>query len=152
MMVRNAQPRPYLTLRDAMDRFFESGLAASRGPWQVQWSRGLTGQPVNVFEDEASYHVQALVPGVDPEQLEITAHPNNRLTIAGVTKTAAPENARAVWSEFGELKFQRELALALPFDAEKAKVTYQQGVLEIVLPKREEARPRQIKVLPAAAE
>src|SRR5262245_14920463 len=104
MMVRSIQPRQYLTLRDAMDRFFENGLAASRGPWQVQWARGATGWPVNVFEDENSYYVKALVPGVDPEQLEVTAQPNNRLTIAGLTGSAAPENARAVWSEFGEIK------------------------------------------------
>src|SRR5688572_6232777 len=103
MMVRSIQPRQYLTLRDAMDRLFENGFAAHRGPWQVQWSRNVTGWPVNVFEDEENYYVHALVPGADPEQLEITAHPDNRLTIAGVTSPAAPENARAVWSEFGEI-------------------------------------------------
>jgi len=144
-MVPSTQPRQYMTLRDAMDRFFENGLAP-RGAWQTQWSRDTASWPVNVFEDEESYHVQALVPGANPEQLEITAQPGNRLTIAGTTTPSVPENARAVWSEFGEVKFRRDLALALPFDAEKARVTYQQGVLEIVLPKREESRPRQIKI------
>jgi len=145
-MVPSTQPRQFLTLRDAMDRLFENGVSATRGPWQTQWSRALSSWPVNVFEDEASYRVQALVPGADPEQIEITAHPGNRLSIAGTTGPAVPENAKAVWSEFGQATFRRDVALPLPFDAEKAQVSYQQGVLEIVLPKREEARPRQIKV------
>jgi HSP20 family protein len=149
-MVPSIQTRPSTTLRDSVDRLFLSGFAAPRGAWQVQWSRGMPGWPLNVFEDEDNYYVQALVPGANPEQLEITAQPDNRLTIAGTIAPAAPENARALWSEFGEQAFRRDLALALPFEADQARVSYRQGVLEVVLPKQERARPRQIKITTAS--
>jgi HSP20 family protein len=124
-------------------------LAMVRTPWATQWSRN--AWPVNVFEDADAYRVQAILPGVTPEELEITAHPENYLTIAGEVKVPTPENARALWSEFGTAKFRRAVSLPLPFDAERAEVSYRNGVVEIVLPKREEAKPRQIKVLTASA-
>ena len=123
-------------------------LAMVRTPWATQWSRN--AWPVNVFEDADAYRVQALMPGIDPEALDITAHPENYLTIAGESKFAAPEDSRALWNEFGSATFRRAVSLPLPFDAEKAEVSYRNGVVEIVLPKKEEAKPRQIKLAIAA--
>lgn len=113
----------------------------------TQWSRSTTTWPVNVFENEDGYLVQALVPGVNPEEFEITVQPGNYLVIAGPIKPNVPENARIVWSEFAQSQFRRAIALPLPFDAEKALTSYENGLLEIILPKKEEAKPRQIKVL-----
>jgi HSP20 family protein len=123
-------------------------LAMVRTPaWSTQWSRNAGSWPVNVFENEDGYLVQALVPGVNPEELEITAQPGNYLVIAGTVKPNVPENARAVWNEFGNSQFRRAFALPLPFDADRAATSYHNGLLEVILPKKEEAKPRQIKVL-----
>ena len=123
-------------------------LAMVRTPtWSTQWSRNAATWPVNVFENEDGYLIQALVPGVNPEELEITAQPGNYLVIAGTVKPNVPENARAVWSEFAESQFRRAFSLPLPIDADRAMTSYHNGLLEVILPKKEEAKPRQIKVL-----
>ena len=123
-------------------------LAMVRTPtWSTQWSRNAGTWPVNVFENEDGYLIQALVPGVNPEELEITAQPGNFLVIAGTVKPNVPENARAVWNEFGESQFRRAFTLPLPFDADRAMTSYHNGLLEVILPKKEEAKPRTIKVL-----
>ena len=119
--------------------------------WSTTWSRNASTWPVNVFENEDGYLVQALVPGASPEELEITAQPGNYLVIAGTVKPHVPEKGKAVWSEFGESTFRRALQLALPFDAEKAQTSYSNGLLEIILPKKEEAKPRQIKLAVTAS-
>jgi HSP20 family protein len=122
-------------------------LAMVRTPtWSTQWSRNVGTWPVNVFENEDGYLIQALVPGVNPEELEITAQPGNYLVIAGTVKPNVPENARSVWNEFSESQFRRAFALPLPFDADRAMTSYHNGLLEVILPKKEEAKPRQIKV------
>jgi hypothetical protein len=61
-MVPSIQTRPSTTLRDSVDRLFLSGFAAPRGAWQVQWSRGMPGWPLNVFEDEDNYYVRPSSP------------------------------------------------------------------------------------------
>ena len=146
-MLPNTQARSFPTWRDAVDRLFESAFSAPLGTLPAQWSRNMVTWPVNVFEDDENYHVYALVPGANAEQLDITVQPGNYLTIAGTINPSFPQNAKAIWSEFGEMQFRRDVALPYPFDADKAQVSYHDGVLSLVLPKREEARPRQIKVL-----
>lgn len=142
------QPRPYGTLRDAFDRLFETSFSA---PIDAQWSRDSVSWPINVFEDGEAYRVQALIPGSTAEHIQVTAQPGGYLTISGDVKVAVPEDAKAIWSEFGHMKFRRDVALPLAFNTDDARVTYENGVLTIVLPKSPEARPRMIKVLSSAA-
>jgi HSP20 family protein len=137
--------RSYMPLRDAVDRLFESAFTA---PWMSQWSRdGVVQWPVNVFESDEAYRVYVMLPGAKADDIQITAQPGGTLTISGHVKPSAPENARAVWSEFGEIDFRRDITLPLPFKADDATVSYGNGILELVLPKSPEARPRQIRVL-----
>ncbi len=137
------QARPYVSLREAMDRLFDTAFTSPNGGA----ARETASVPVNVFEDGDTYRVQALVPGATAETISVTAQPGGYLTISGESKASIPESARAVWSEYGNTRFRRDIALSLPFNADEARVTYANGVLDIVLPKSPEARPRAIKVL-----
>lgn len=101
---------------------------------------------LNVYDDGESFVVRAEVPGVDPASLEINAT-GSALSISGERQR---ENAgeRISWHrrerDFG--RFSRSLDLPQPVDPDKVMAKASNGVLEIVLPKASEARPRRIAI------
>jgi len=117
--------------------------------WGVDLPRGLAlaaFPPVNVWEDEESFHVEAELPGMTHEQLQVSVTNRNHLTLQG--ERLADENAKGRWHrrERGFGRFQRGLKLPTPVDADKIEATFENGVLHVRLPKAEEARPRRIAV------
>lgn len=87
-------------------------------------------QPMNVTHDEEHFFVRAELPGMRPEDIQISAE-NNRLTVAGKRRGEA---------------FRRSFALPQPFDADRIEAKYELGVLTVVLPKTAAAKPRKIAV------
>jgi HSP20 family protein len=90
--------------------------------------------------------VKADLPGVDPKDLDIRVE-NNVLTIRGqrqFDKKEHGDNYLRVERAYGS--FSRSFALANTVNAEGIKADYQNGVLTLAIPKREEAKPKQIKV------
>ena len=100
----------------------------------------------NVWEDETAFYVEADLPGVTPEKLDITVKEGTRLTISGERKQIDPPNA--VWhrQERFSGQFSREMTLPAPVDADKVEAKSENGVLKLTLPKSEAARPRRISV------
>jgi HSP20 family protein len=94
--------------------------------------------------------VKASLPGVKPEDVEITIH-GDTLTIRGEVK-AEEERKGERWHlrerRFGS--FQRSLSLATPVNSDQAQAHFEHGVLTLTLPKSEAAKPRQIKIGGAA--
>jgi HSP20 family protein len=135
--------REAVSLRDAvnslmMDSFVRpSGASGTNG-------RGML--PIDVAETENEFVVKASLPGVKPEDVQITVH-GDILIIRGETR-AEEEKKGEHWHvrerRFGQ--FQRSLSLTTPVDADKAQAQYEHGVLTLTLPKAEAAKPRQIKV------
>ncbi|HJZ59159.1 MAG TPA: Hsp20/alpha crystallin family protein [Gemmataceae bacterium] len=101
---------------------------------------------LNVWEDDTSFYVEADLPAVAPDKLEVTVKEGNRLTISGERKAIDPVNA--VWHRQERFagQFTRELTLPTPVDADKVLAKFEQGVLKLVLPKSEAARPRRVAV------
>jgi HSP20 family protein len=100
----------------------------------------------NTFEDEQGFWVQAAVPGMDQKAIEIVLE-NGVLTLKGERKDEAPEASRTYFSrEIGVGTFSRSFRLPSNVDPNKVTATYKEGVLTISLPKREEAKPRQITI------
>ena len=101
---------------------------------------------LDLEETADAFLVTAEMPGVDPKNVEITAV-GNELTIKGETK-AEDESKDKTWHRrerrFGT--FVRTLVLPAHVDADQIKAVYKNGVLELTLPKKAEARPRAIKV------
>ncbi|HVS87746.1 MAG TPA: Hsp20/alpha crystallin family protein [Candidatus Acidoferrum sp.] len=101
---------------------------------------------VDIFETEHELVVKADVPDVDPKDLDIRVE-NNILTIRGerkFEKKVDENNYLRVERAYGS--FARSFSLANTVNAEAIKADYQNGVLTLSIPKREEAKPKQIKV------
>lgn len=112
------------------------------------WTRALatTYPAVNVWEEPDAVFVEAELPGLNLQDLEIYVTGGNQLTLKGERKQHAPEKAVVHRQERGSGSFVR--ALALPFDvnADKVDARFENGVLLLKLPKSEAAKPRKINV------
>ena len=102
--------------------------------------------PVNIWKTETGLHLRAEIPGVSPENLEISVH-ENRLSLTG--KRPAPEldEKTTVFRQerdYGE--FERKFELPYRIDAEKVRAEIRGGILELELPQLEADRPRKIDI------
>jgi HSP20 family protein len=101
---------------------------------------------VDIFENEHELVVKADLPDVDPKDLDIRVE-NNLLTIRGERKFEKKSDEGSylrVERAYGS--FARSFSLANTVNSEAIKADYQNGVLTLSIPKREEAKPKQIKV------
>ena len=101
---------------------------------------------VDIFETEHELVVKADLPDVDPKDLDIRVE-NNILSIRGerkFEKKVSEDKYLRVERAYGS--FSRSFSLANTVNSEAIKADYQNGVLTLTIPKREEAKPKQIKV------
>ena len=130
------------TLQDQINRLFNEGFErASEESNLTAWAPA-----VDIYETEHELVVKADLPEVDPQDLDIRVE-NNILTIRGERKFAKKvneENYLRVERAYGS--FARSFTLANTVNSEAIKADYQNGVLTLNIPKREEAKPKQIKV------
>ena len=128
-------------IRDEIDRLFESPV--ENGSSDVF---NTCAPALDVYEDSNSITVRAEVPGMKKEDLDISLH-ENVITISGERKNEKTYEGRKTSREERSLgRFTRSIHLPKPVDASKVKASYRDGVLTVVLPKAEGARPRQINV------
>jgi HSP20 family protein len=128
-------------MRAEMDRVFESTVGSfSESPAPLsRWNPA-----VNVYQDKDRFTVVVELPGLKKEEIEISLH-DDTLTIAGERKREESSEQEFLTERlYG--KFQRSLTLPTAVDAQKVKATYKDGLLQVVLPKAEEAKPKQIEV------
>ncbi len=103
--------------------------------------------PVNVTETRDHFFLRAELPGVTPSDLDIQTA-GNSLSISGERKIAEEEtSARYHRRERDAGRFSRAIALPGDIDADKITAKMTDGILEIVVPKAERAKPRQIEVI-----
>lgn len=101
---------------------------------------------INMGEDEEHLFVDALLPGVDPKEVELTIL-RNTLTIAGERKAPTEERGQVVHrSELGFGGFSRTLELPVEVDPDKVSAEYRDGIMHIVLGKPETAKPKKIDI------
>jgi len=134
--------RGVTTLQDQINRLFSdtferTGEQSSLSAW---------APAVDIYENEHELVVKADLPDVDSKDLDIRVE-NNLLTIRGerkFEKKVNEENYLRVERSFGS--FARSFTLANTVNPDAIKADYQNGVLTLTIPKREEAKPKQIKV------
>lgn len=130
------------TLQQHLNRFF--GNTAERS---VEDSNLTTWTPaVDIYETEQELVVKADLPDIDPKDLDIRVE-NNLLTIRGerkFEKKVAEDSYLRVERAYGA--FSRSFSLASTVNSEAIKADYENGVLTLSVPKREETKPKQIKV------
>ena len=137
--------RDFMSLRDAMDRFFEDRWI-SPGSW-LTWTDARTQYlPLDVYETPDDIVVRALVPGVSRDGIDVQ-YEHGVLTIRTKTDAAeAPEGATWLVREIGAGQAVRQISLPRTVDADKATTSVENGVLTLTLPKTPDAKPKQIKV------
>jgi len=135
--------REAVSLSDAMNALFRESFIR---PSSVPGQQGPGLLRLDVSETENEFVVTASLPGVKPEDVQVTVH-GDTLTIQGESKVEDEKKGQR-WHlrerRFGQ--FQRSLSLATPVDSDKAQAKFEHGVLTLTLPKSEQAKPRQIKI------
>ncbi len=130
------------TLQDQLHRVFNDVFARAGDESNLtSWAPA-----VDIFETEHELVVKADLPDVDLKDLDIRVE-NNILTIRGerkFEKKVSEDRYLRVERAYGS--FRRSFSLANTVNAEAIKADYQNGVLTLTIPKREEAKPKQIKV------
>jgi len=134
--------RAATTLQEQINRLFNDsfGRTAEEGNLTT-WA-----PPVDIHETEQALVVKADLPEIDPQALDIRVE-NNILTIRGerrFEKKVEDKNYLRVERAYGA--FSRSFALSNTVNADAIKAEYKNGVLTLTVPKREEAKPKQIKV------
>ena len=99
---------------------------------------------VNIFEGRDGYVLEAEMPGVNKEGLEITLE-GNEITITG-RRHVAPVNGSPLFRESHSAGFRRIFELDPAIDTSRISARMDQGVLTLTLPKSEQVKPRKIKV------
>lgn len=131
---------PYYDLRREMDRVLD---VFSRGDGGLMRARAFP--PVNLWEDGNNFYLEAELPGIREEDLEISAA-GNELTLRGRRQPEQGENLAYHRRERGYGEFSRVLMLPADVDADKIEARLKDGVLSLTLPKAEAARARKITV------
>ena len=132
-----------ISLREAMDRLFEESFVRPWSLWPSLWEGTV---PVDMYETEDSVVVTAAVPGVKPEDIDITVT-GDTLTIKGEVKAEKElEKANYICRERRYGTFSRSVSLPAGLETDKAEATFENGILRLTIPKAEHAKPKTIKV------
>lgn len=135
--------RDMLTLREAMDRLFQESFVR---PTTAMLSAVRGSFPVDLVESGDSYVIHATMPGINPDNVQITVH-NNVLTLRGESGSEEQhKDQNYIMHERQSASFSRTLSLPGPVDADHAQARYEHGVLTLTLPKIAEAQPHQIPI------
>lgn len=102
--------------------------------------------PINLWEDADNLFVEAELPGLQLDKMEIYVSDGNKLTLQG--ERQLPEMPEGVWHrrERGFGRFNRTFVLPVEVQADKVEARFDNGVLRLTLPKSERAKPRKIPV------
>lgn len=127
--------------RREMDRLIDTFFGRTPVLREEAWAPA-----VDIYETKDALVVKAELPGVKPEEVEVSIA-GNTLTLKGERKREAEVSEKGYYRlERSYGSFQRSLELPSVVDADKVKATYKDGLLEVRLPKKEEAKPKEIKV------
>lgn len=131
-----------LSLREAMDRLLQESFV--RPASQMLGGRGSV--PLDLAETDDTYVVHATMPGVNPDDVQISIQ-GDQLTIRGEMKAEEHrEDQNWIMRERRSSSFHRTVTLPGPINTDQAEARYENGVLTLTLPKAEQARPKLIKV------
>jgi len=130
------------SLRNEINRLFAYGDEGSRNTEFFDlWSPAL-----DLYEDKDNLVVKAELPGLKKEEIDISFH-DGALHITGERKHEEENReAETYRSERFYGRFHRTLTLPKAVDVDKVKASYKDGILTVMLPKSEEAKPKQIAV------
>ena len=139
-----------VSLREAMDRLVEQSVVHPRVGAGASLPAGAKTMPVDLLDGDSDFVLKAYVPGVKAEDVEIGAVRETVTIKAHIPGEAEKEGAGGYRWLVGELGFGdvvRTVTLPAPIDAGKIEASVENGVLMVIVPKAEEAKPRKIAVM-----
>ena len=148
------RPSRAFSMFEQMDRLFEDFFGKRFGPWwpsirwpEVRWPAEMEIHPsVDIFEDKDEVVVKAELPGLAKEDVNVNIT-EDTVTISGEKKKEEKVEKKDYYRferSFGS--FSRSFSLPTDVQTDKAKATFKNGVLEIRVPKTEEAKKKEVKV------
>jgi len=152
-MFRSPFANDFVALRDTVDSLVNQAVAGDQ--FRTVWSRSGSGRtiaqplPLDVYATEEQAVLLAAIPGLNPDDLELTVH-QNTVTVSGKVGDVrdAEEAKGATWylQELWSGEVRRSVTLPFPVDADATQATFDHGILRVVLPKAETAKARKITV------
>jgi len=131
-----------LSLRRAMDRLFEESFVNPR-----TWSWGESALvPLDVYATDEELVVEANLPGVKPDEVEITVEGDILMIAGDIRSSRKDDEGSTILSEIRRGAFTRTLTLPAGLEPDRATATFEDGVLTLRIPKAEHFMPRQIKI------
>src|SRR3954447_7031653 len=144
-MTTMIQWEPFYELRNTMDRLFDQGFSR---PWRLLSSPEYQAAfPVDIWESGDAVEVKAALPGIYPDDVDITVV-GDTMTIKAHHAASEEESRRTYYVHevpYGG-EWQRTFSLPVTVEPDKAEARYEHGMLFLTLPKAESVRPRQIKI------
>lgn len=133
-------------LRREIDEAFRSaGFSRPFGPTFLSPVATRRFPLVNFSEDDGNVYVEALIPGVDPKEIDLSVL-RNTLTISGERKPMAEVKGIVHRSELGSGRFSRTLELPVDIDPNRITAQCKDGMMHITMAKAEHAKPKKIDI------
>ncbi len=132
-------------IQDKMNQLFEDTFSRTRGRDEAL-GKGMWTPAVDIFETEEAVMVKAEIPGVERDQISVEVK-DGILTLHGerkFEKEVQEENYHRIERAYGT--FHRSFSLPSSVEQDRISAKFKDGVLEVTLPKKERAKPKQIKV------
>lgn len=140
--------REATSLRDAMNQLFEQAvMRPGFGPYSSVNS-GVIGQ-MNVLEAEGKYYCQALLPGVNPENIDVTVRQNTLTIKVVLPEPFTPEMVKKstyLLREFGAGEFSRSITFPKDVNGDAVEARYDRGILKLEIPLAQHAQPKRITI------
>lgn len=134
------------SLQERINRMFDDTIRTLYPTDGEELEKGTWAPAVDIYETNDSFVVSADLPGLNKDEIQIDLK-DNTLTLKGEKKfeeKVSKDNYIRVERAYGS--FVRSFTLPQNVDPEKIKAKYKEGVLKVTIPKKEEAKPKQIKV------
>jgi HSP20 family protein len=147
-IIRRTPSSELVSFRNMLDRLFDD---ATFRP--MAWGGSAeTRLPLDITSSEDAIVIEAALPGIRPEDVEITVHQDN--LIIGVKEQAERETREGerVYRELRRSAGTRTLTLPSGLDTDRAEATFENGMLKLFIPRAEAAKPRQIAVTQVSSE
>jgi HSP20 family protein len=145
-MMRRSNPfGEILSLRQAMDRLFEESFIRPRSVFTGDTETGF-GVPIDVSSTPDSLVIEAALPGVKPEDVDVTVLGDTLTITANSAEEREGDESGYLYREVRRGRFSRTVTLPSQVDSDKAAASFENGMLRLSIPKAEQAKPRQIRL------
>ncbi|RMD49028.1 MAG: Hsp20/alpha crystallin family protein [Candidatus Thermofonsia bacterium] len=142
-LVRWNPARELMDIRNEFDRLFDEAFGVTR----TRWSDGTAWTlPLDVVERDEDFVVTASLPGVNPDDIDISMADNTLTIKAEVKEDKEVEEAQYHLRERRYGSFMRSVTLPVQVDADHVEAAYENGVLTLTIAKAEEIKPRRIQI------